>query len=224
MSFSEFLDRVIYKLKKWVPLFGRRGRKVWLFLFFIGVLFILFHRQILRGVGNYLIDVDEPQNADAICILGGNTYDRSNKAEELYSQGYSNLIICLGENQSTTFKSLGMNMPDAVVEQEQLVDLGVPEKDIKTIIKGTSTKEELDELLNIAETEGYKRIIIVSDLFHTGRVRETILKVFENSDIETLLVGCSNSQYDENNWWRYEQGLIMVNNEYLKLLYYAIKF
>lgn len=224
MNFPEFIDRSKYKLKKWIPLFSRKSRKVWLFLFFAGVLMILFHRQILQGVGNHLIDVDEPQKSDAICVLGGNTYDRANKAQELYSQGYSKQIICLGANQSTTFKSLGMDMPDAIVEQEQLLDLGVSENDIKTVIKGTSTKEELDVLLTISEEEGYKRIIIVSDLFHTNRVRKTVLKVFENSGVEALLVGCSNSQYDESNWWRYEQGLIMVNNEYIKLLYYAIKY
>lgn len=224
MNFPEFIDRLRYKLKKWFPLFTRRGRKIWLTFFLLGVLGIIFHRQILKGVGNHLIDVDEPQKSDAICVLGGNTYDRTNKAHELYSRGYSKRIICLGANQSTTFKSLGMDMPDAIVEQEQLLDMGVSENDIKTVIKGTSTKEELDALLAISEEEGYKRIIIVSDLFHTNRVRKTVFKVFDNSGVEALLVGCSNSQYDENIWWRYEQGLIMVNNEYIKLLYYAIKY
>lgn len=224
MSFLEFLDIAKYKTSKWIPIFNRKSRRIWLTLFLIGVLLIIFHKSILRQTGNFLIDVDQPENVDAICVLGGNTFDRANKAEELYTAGYSDQIVCLGENQATTFKSLGMYMPDAMVEQEQLIDLGIPESDIKALVKGTSTKEEVDAILALSEKENYKKIIIVSDLFHTTRIRKTINKVFEGSGTEVLLVGCSNSQYNESSWWRYEQGLIMVNNEYIKLLYYAIKF
>jgi len=31
------------------------------------------------------------------------------------------------------------------------------------------------------------------------------------------------SEYDVNAWWNSEQGLLMVNNEYVKTLYYLLK-
>jgi hypothetical protein len=30
--------------------------------------------------------------------------------------------------------------------------------------------------------------------------------------------------YDPERWWDTEEGLLMVNNEYVKLLYYALKY
>ena len=224
MTFAEFIDRLFYRLKEIVPFFSSKRRRLWMNIFFLGVLLIIFHVPVLQFVGNNLIDEDPPQKVDAICVLGGNTYDRTNKARELYVSGFSDKIVCVGANQSPSFESLGMTMPDAVVEKEQLSDSGVPDTSIISIIQGTSTIEELEAIKSISKSHDFKKLIVVSDLFHTKRIRKTINKVFDKTSIEVLVVGCSNSQYDEKNWWKFEQGLIMVNNEYIKLLYYAIKY
>ena len=49
-------------------------------------------------------------------------------------------------------------------------------------------------------------------------------KDFDVHEIEVLLSGCSHSFYDENFWWESEEGMIMVNNEYMKLLYYYLNY
>jgi hypothetical protein len=39
-----------------------------------------------------------------------------------------------------------------------------------------------------------------------------------------LLHGAPASSFQESSWWTSEEGLIMLNNEYVKLAYYHIKY
>ena len=43
---------------------------------------------------------------------------------------------------------------------------------------------------------------------------------FEESGIQLIFRGAPAKDYDENEWWKYEKGLLMVNNEYIKWWYY----
>jgi hypothetical protein len=37
-------------------------------------------------------------------------------------------------------------------------------------------------------------------------------------------VAANSLVYDSDSWWTSEEGLLMVNNEYVKLLYYLVKY
>ena len=65
--------------------------------------------------------------------------------------------------------------------------------------------------------------MVVSDKFHTNRIDYAFRDVFEDAGIQLVLRGSPSNAYSESNWWANEEGLIMVNNEYIKLLYYYIK-
>ena len=51
-----------------------------------------------------------------------------------------------------------------------------------------------------------------------------IAAIFEKGGIEIILRGAPSSGYKEDNWWAEEAGLLMVNNEYVKLFYYYIHY
>ena len=221
MSFAEIIDIAKWRVRK---LFTKRVKRLWWTLFVLGVLAIIFRVQLLQSVGNFLIHEDEPQNVDGIFILGGNTYDRSNRAIELYNQGFSNRIIPLGANVATVLKSVGDSLPDAFITKEHLVENGVPEGAVVPLPEGTSTQEESEAILNYCLNNNYKKIIIISDKFHTKRVSWVFKDYFRNEGVEVLICGASHSDYDEGFWWKSEGGLIMVNNEYVKLVYYWLKY
>lgn len=176
------------------------------------------------------------EQADAIFILGGNVHDRPILAAKLYHDGWSEKIIPLGANFDFVQEVLiGCNpdcesddcnpcKPDALIMQEVLEEnLNVPFEAIVPLPEGTSTKEESDAILEFSTKNEYKTIIVVSDLFHLRRISYVFIDKFEQAGIHVILRGSSNSQYDEEHWWKYEQGLIMVNNEYIKLAYYWLK-
>lgn len=216
----QFFDILKFYWAKYFAIWWKRC--VYLCTFFI-ILFLIAGKPILRGLGNYLIAEDELVSADAIFILGGNNYDRSLKAYDLIKQNQAPLVYTLGENVSNDLAILGEDIPDALLCQEFLLDLGLSINQVIPITKGTSTLEESEAILAECEAKKYKNIIIVSDKFHLRRISSVFKTKFQNKGIQVLLAGASSSLYDEQKWWQYESGLIMLNNEYIKLAYYWLK-
>ena len=60
-------------------------------------------------------------------------------------------------------------------------------------------------------------------LARQGRMVEAAEKLKE-LETELIIHGTGSTRYDEAEWWKKEEGLIMVNNEYVKLLYYELKY
>ncbi len=228
----ETLDKIGYYIKRCY----RKTRWIFSILFFLLITFIIFKTPILKGLGGFLMSETPIEKADAIFVLGGNINDRPILAAKLYEDGWSDKIIPLGANFSFEQEVLiGCNpdcesddcdpcKPDALLMQEVLEEkLNIPFEAIIPIPEGTSTKEESDAILAFSKKNDYKTIIVVSDLFHLKRISYVFIDKFEEEGIKVILQGAKNSQYDEQKWWQYEQGLIMVNNEYIKLLYYWLK-
>lgn len=213
----ESFDKLRYY---WIK-FGRKWwRRIALFCAVFLIFFLVFKQSILKGVGNFLIVEDKVSLADALFVLGGNANDRSLKALDLYNQGYTQKIYTLGSNPITDLNSAEYAISEANLSRDFLLLQGLPLECIQAIPKATSTVEESDVILQFAKKNGFKKIIIVSDKFHLRRVGYVFRNKFEAYGIAVQLIGVSNSQYKEESWWKYEQGLIMVNNEYLKLFYY----
>ena len=89
---------------------------------------------------------------------------------------------------------------------------------------GTSTKEESEAIANYCAENTLKRVILISDKFHTRRIRRVFEPLFDELETELIIHGTGSTRYDEAEWWKKEEGLIMVNNEYVKLLYYEFKY
>ncbi len=189
----------------------------------IGTAYLL-RGSILRGIGNYLVKVDTEVKVDAAFILSGNAYERSRKGIELIKEGYTPLLIATGEGVNDNLKAVGMDIPDAKLGQEALLRLGADSSAVRMLRAGTSTFEESEAILGYAQELGFKRVIIVSSKFHTRRIRKVFRKKFKQAGIDVFIVGAEPLEYKIDEWWNSEMGMIFVNNEYMKLLYYAWKY
>ncbi len=190
-------------------------------VFFLALLFLLRY-PVLRGLGNYLIRENEPFQAEAIFILSGNPTDRGRKAAQLYFEGYAPEIVCTGENIPHDLEALGLDYPECELTRSQLLRSGVPDSAIVTIPLGASTREEKQVILSYCLDNGIKSCLVVSNRFHTRRIRKVFRKAFRSEGIQLGIIGAPHSLYRENRWWESEYGLLDVNNEYLKLLYYSV--
>jgi uncharacterized SAM-binding protein YcdF (DUF218 family) len=204
------------------------GKKV---LIWFGVIVLIFALLFLMRVpimsmmGRYLISEDALQKSDAIFVLGGSSFDRGNEATRLFGQGYATKIVCMGENVPSVFKAIDKDYTEAEVAKINIVrNNDVKKRDVVLLEIGTSTKEESEAIAQYCEDEQLKRIIILSDKFHTRRIRGVFEPLFEEIETELIIHGTGSTQYDEAEWWKYEQGLLMVNNEYVKLIYYWLKY
>lgn len=189
----------------------------------LGLSLYFFSNYFLWWPGYYLISEDEPAKCKAIFVLGGDSYDRGNHAVKLFKEGFSDKIICLGENVPNIFKAMGINYSESEVTKINIQRL-IPENKIEVLKTGTSTIEEARAIVKYCITHDIGKAIVVSSRFHTRRVRKVFEPLSKPHNVELLIAGAPSSTYLEREWWKSEEGLIMVNNEYVKLMYYAIKY
>ena len=186
------------------------------------ILFIV-RKPILRGLGNYLIYENEPQKAEAMFVLSGSPYDRGREAARLFKEDFAESIVCVGENIPHNFKVLDIRLTESELTKLQIIKSGVSEDAITVLPKGTSTLEESDHILHFCKANGFVKIMVVSSKFHTRRIRQVFRKKFAREGIEVVIRGAPSSEFSEKSWWENEYGLLFVNNEYVKQLYYLFK-
>ncbi|NNE55784.1 MAG: YdcF family protein [Flavobacteriales bacterium] len=188
------------------------------------ILLFIFRFPILRGFGNHLIDEDPLTHSNAIAVLGGNSVERGLYAAHLYDQGIAPQIICTGGNIPGVLEALDTTLFEAEITKQILVNAGIPAERITILTESTSTFEESEEIFNWCHAQGIDTITIVSSRFHTRRVRNVFESLFDHGTTVPVFSGAPSTRYDESEWWKSEEGLIMVNNEYMKLLYYLFKY
>lgn len=202
-------------------------RRILVILLFItatlGFIYV-FRVPILQSFATYLICEDKLEKADAIVVLSGGGYDRGNEAAKIYREGFAPEIVCTGGNPALEFKVFNIDTLESDVTVANLRRLRIPDSAIVEIRQGTSTKEEAEVILNYAKEQQHKNIIIISSKLHTYRVNKVFRKKLKEAGIELIVHGCFNSRFDEMQWWQDENGLIAVNNEWIKTFYYWFKY
>lgn len=214
-------DRVKFFMKK----ISVRIYWFFLILFFLTLILFLFRYPLARGLASWMIFENQMEQADAIIVLGGNTWDRSGKALELYHAGYAPLIITSGGNSASPDSvATGNQMTEASLTRLALIKRGCLEENIFVLEKGTSTQEEAIFHSALCAEKGFKKVIVVSDKLHLRRINWCFREKMEKSGVKLILVGVSNSKFDEMEWWRTEEGMMMMTNECMKNIYYRLKY
>lgn len=202
-----------------------RSRFVRFLLFALLLLTVLFliRFPLLKALGNYLSIDDPVGNVDVLYVLGGSSFDRGVGAAEILKAGHAPKAVFLGEMVPTYLRAIGDTTRESELTREACLRAGISEDKTELLPIGTSTFEEFNAIMEDVDSNGYERIMILSNTFHLRRMR-SLTKPLRNRGVEVVLRGAPNSSFDETLWWRSEEGLIMLNNEYTKLLYYWWKY
>jgi len=86
----------------------------------------------------------------------------------------------------------------------------------------TSTFDEAEDALNLAQKEGWQRIIIVTDEFHTRRSLLAFKKVFKASGIAVQVAGAPNEVFAVDDWWQSDRGILAYFGETIKYPIYLL--
>lgn len=202
-------------------------RKWFRITFIIAATFLLcgiFRIEILQAIGNHLIIEDSEEPCQVLFVLGGNSLERGISAGQVYHRGLCDQIICTGGNIPSVLAAIDTPLFEADITRNILISQGVNPLDIQVLHGSSSTWEEAAEIYEFANQKELSRIGIMSSKHHLRRVKKVFSSRFENSQIQLVYFGAKSQQYDESRWWQSEEGLIMVNNEYMKLLYYLFKY
>ncbi|HEY0979052.1 MAG TPA: ElyC/SanA/YdcF family protein [Flavobacteriales bacterium] len=203
---------------------GRRWALVLAVLLLVVLLVRLFREPLLRAIGDHLITDEAPVHVDAVYVLGGGAFDRGREAVRMYQLGICDRFVFTGADPVSDLSIYGLDVKGCELARQVALRNGMPETSATVLPKGTSTVEEADALLQLAEAEGVDTVMILTDRLHLRRVRRVFRERFRKAGITVVLHGTRSSFYDEERWWESEKGLLMVNNEYVKLLYYMLKY
>lgn len=179
---------------------------------------------LLRGLGGFLVANDEPCPVDAVYVLGGSARFRGEEAARVYQAGWGKVFRFTGEPVPHALKVEGILRTEAQQTRAVAVRNGVPDSLALAVDKGTSTWEESVFILEDARANGYDTVMIVSSRFHLRRIDHVFRSRFREHGITVVLRGAPNGEFNEERWWHSEEGLLFVNNEYVKLVYYLLKY
>ncbi len=202
----------------------QRWVKWLLSIFVVIVLLYAFRHQLLRAVGDFLIVEDPVEHADVICVLGGAAVDRGEEAARLYKRGVSDRIICTGESVPGDLEAMGLPFTESDCCARVVVEHGVPAEKVEAFRIGTSTLGEAIALVDRAKHDGVDTVMVVSNSFHLRRIAYVFKRRFADAHITLLLHGAPSRSFNTDSWWAKEEGLMMVNNEYVKLLWYHLNY
>ena len=118
---------------------------------------------------------DQAVPADVICVFGAAEYDgkpspvlraRLDHALALYEHSIAPVIVTMGGSAP------GDTYSEGQVGAAYLMANGVPQKAIIAETDSRTTEEQAARIVVIARTNGYRRVVIVSDPTHLFRIRE----------------------------------------------------
>lgn len=188
------------------------------------LIFLLFKGPILRGLGNHLIKEDTLQPVEVAFVLSGLHTERVPYALQQLEEELTPKIVITGANVDPDLEAIGLNLADAESGMRYALSLGADTSQVMLLAEGTSTMEEAQAILTLAKVEGWEKIMVISSAFHTRRLHMVFKDLFEQEGIQTVIRGAPPKAYSLEEWWDTEQGLIFVNNEYVKLVYYWFKY
>jgi len=162
----------------------------------------------------------QPLPADAIVILGGDGGARTLRGIDIYQQGLSRHIILTGlEDAEPAAQPFYLNWRSQI-----LIAAGVPKESIEFDAVSKNSWEEAGATLKRAKLGGWKRIVVVSDPPHMRRLRWVWSKTFNSSGVDVVLVAGTPWWWNAERWWTSEPSAKFVVNEYVKLVYYLVKY
>ena len=110
---------------------------------------------------------------------------------------------------------------------EELHNSGVPDQSVDVLMNEVSgTHEEAELVKRYAIDQGFRSVLIVTSAYHSRRALWTFSRVFRDTGIEVGLMPASPGTDSPRpaTWWLTARGWRLVPTEYVKMIYYVVKY
>jgi uncharacterized SAM-binding protein YcdF (DUF218 family) len=178
---------------------------------------------VLRSAAWLWIVSDVVRPADAVAVFGGGIAERPFAAAEYYRNGLAKKVLVSSVPESRP-NALGVVLSDTAANRQVLIKLGVPEDAIETFGKGLrNTYQEALALRAWVDRTGARSVIVPTEIFSARRVSWTLHRALPEG-LPLYVPALVPEEYDGDNWWQHERGLIAFQNEVVKFIYYRLRY
>lgn len=182
------------------------------------------------GGAKFLIKEAPLDKADAIVVLSGSaTYrERAQEGARLFFEGRAPRIVLTNDNHQGSWSSAQQrNLFFYERSLEELKKSNVPSQSVEVLMQPvTSTYEEAELIRDYAQQHGLRSILIVTSAYHSRRALWVFSRVFRDTGIQIGLDAVRPGQQSPppETWWLTVKGWRLVPTEYVKMLYYVIRY
>ncbi len=164
--------------------------------------------------GAFLVKND-PQHADLIVVLAGETDRRPARGLELLQQGYAPKLMLDVPAEEKIFDQQTLDIAQKFVNR-------LPQHDRISIcpIVGLSTKTEAQDVKHCLVQTPANRILLVTSDYHTRRALSTFRH--ELPDREFFVAAAQDPKQFGQDWWQHRQWAKMNFDEWLKLVWWEV--
>ena len=179
---------------------------------FLCLILALAHEPILRNAGEFLVEDQGPEKADAILVLAGDMRGlRIMRAGELVRSGYAPVALVSGP-----YDIYGVNEAELAIQFA--VRKGVPAAYFEPLrLRALSTNEEAQAYVPELRKRNIRKLLLVTSDYHTRRAGETFRRVL-GSDVQVRTVAAPDPFFAPGSWWHNREGQKTVFFEYSKTL------
>jgi len=182
-------------------------------------IFLLFLPQLLSGYAKLFSKEVLFESSDAIVILSGNPQTRANRAIELFkSHSFTKVYMTQTPKNAHDIQK---SMLTKIMQTEGINFFVIP-----SLKNGaTSTYDEAKDVALYAKKLDWKKVIIVTDEFHSARAYYAFKKVFNILESKTQIgiATAKNSIFNVDNWFKSDSGISAYILEALKFSVYFFK-
>jgi uncharacterized SAM-binding protein YcdF (DUF218 family) len=167
---------------------------------------------LVSQTGNFLV-IDNPQKADAILVLAGETENRPLRAMELMQQGFAPRAILDIPQNERVFGASDLQLAQAWVNLQ-------PQGHSVTLctISGLSTKAESFESAECLRRAGVHSVLLVTSDFHTRRALSIYRK--EQPQFSFSVAASHDETQFGVHWWQHRQWAKVNLDEWFRLIWW----
>jgi len=182
------------------------------------------------GAARMLIVRRDLPAADAIVVLSGSaTYiERTSWAAKLFREKKAPLVIVTDEKLLSGWSQTEQRNPFFYeLAVRELQRQGVPPANIQVVSDiGRGTFQECERVRDFAGAHGLRRLLLVTSAYHTRRAFWSIESVAPQTDLQIGIDGPPPGWLTPApvTWWMSRWGWKMVAGEYVKLVYYRLRY
>ena len=166
-------------------------------------------------LADWLVVDSKARPADVAVVLGGGGGSRLRKALEIYEQGIVSGLVLVDEKESYWDHMLAQQCPDCKDGSKPL-----------TILTGsTSTRTDALLVYQHCIAKGIKKLLVVTDPYHTRRASLAFNRQFAGSGIEVITVSSGdyrNRLSPDERWWSDGVTLHVIGMEAAKITVFLL--